>query len=107
MWNRKLKAITFSYDDGVTQDIRLTQLFHKYGLKATFHLNNPGFEKYFPHFLTDPKFVSPDEYKELYRGHEVSCHGEQHSFMFYTPDEYIRREVRENKRFLENIMMNI
>ena len=29
MWNGKNKAITFSYDDGVTQDIRLAALFHK------------------------------------------------------------------------------
>lgn len=31
----KRTAITFSYDDGVTQDIRLIELFNKYNLKAT------------------------------------------------------------------------
>ena len=36
----KKKAITFSYDDGVTQDIRLIELFNKYGLKCTFNLNS-------------------------------------------------------------------
>ena len=30
MFNGKNKAITFSYDDGVTQDIRLIELFNKY-----------------------------------------------------------------------------
>ena len=39
MFQGKMKAITFSYDDGVTQDIRLAELFHKYGMKATFNLN--------------------------------------------------------------------
>ena len=34
------KAITFSYDDGVTQDKRLIEIFNKYGLKATFNLNS-------------------------------------------------------------------
>ena len=34
------KAITFSYDDGVTQDIRLIELLNRYGLKATFNLNS-------------------------------------------------------------------
>ena len=34
------KAVTFSYDDGVTQDRRLIKLFNKYGLKATFNLNS-------------------------------------------------------------------
>ena len=34
------KALTFSYDDGVTQDRRLIELFGRYGLKATFNLNS-------------------------------------------------------------------
>ena len=33
------KAVTFSYDDGVVQDIRLSQIFDKYGLKGTFNIN--------------------------------------------------------------------
>lgn len=40
MFNGKKKALTFSYDDGVTQDIRLIELFNKYGMKATFNLNS-------------------------------------------------------------------
>lgn len=48
MFSGKRKQVTFSYDDGVTQDIRLAELFHKYGLKATFNINSellgpPGF----------------------------------------------------------------
>ena len=37
---KNFKAVTFSYDDGVTQDIRLIELFNKYGLKCTFNLNS-------------------------------------------------------------------
>ena len=40
MWNGKKKAVTFSFDDGVTQDIRLIEIFNKYGLKGTFNLNS-------------------------------------------------------------------
>ena len=40
MFCGKNKAITFSYDDGVTQDIRLIEIFNKYNLKATFNLNS-------------------------------------------------------------------
>ena len=40
MINGKKKAITFSYDDGVTQDIRFIELLNKYGLKCTFNLNS-------------------------------------------------------------------
>ena len=35
-----MKAVTFSYDDGVTQDIRLVEILNRYGLKATFNLNS-------------------------------------------------------------------
>lgn len=34
------KAITFSFDDGHTQDIRLVEMLNKYGMKATFNLNS-------------------------------------------------------------------
>ena len=30
MWNGKKKAITFSYDDGISQDIRIVELLNKY-----------------------------------------------------------------------------
>ena len=39
-WNGKKKAITFSFDDGVAQDIRVIEILDKYGLKATFNLNS-------------------------------------------------------------------
>lgn len=40
MFNGKRKAVTFSYDDGVTQDQRLIALLGKYGLKAIFNINS-------------------------------------------------------------------
>ena len=35
-----LKRLTFSYDDGVTQDRRLVPLLNRYGMKATFNINS-------------------------------------------------------------------
>lgn len=34
------KAITFSYDDGVVQDIKMVDLMAKYGIKATLRCIN-------------------------------------------------------------------
>ena len=34
------KALTMSYDDGVTQDRRLVAIFNRYGIRGTFHLNS-------------------------------------------------------------------
>ena len=41
--NGKLKALTFSYDDGVPQDQRLAEIFDKYHIKATFNFSGKGF----------------------------------------------------------------
>ena len=43
MFNGKNKAFTFSFDDGVLQDIRFIELINKYGLKCTFNLNSEFF----------------------------------------------------------------
>ncbi|MBQ8529317.1 MAG: polysaccharide deacetylase family protein [Clostridia bacterium] len=71
----KFKAVTFSYDDGVKVDLRLAEIFDKYGMKGTFNIN-PS------HILRGEfeKFTTPDEIREhiLGRGHEVAIHGEQH-----------------------------
>jgi len=40
MLNGKKKAITFSFDDGTMQDVRLFEILNKYGLKATFNINS-------------------------------------------------------------------
>ena len=40
MFNGKMKAVTFSYDDCTTQDIKLAELFNKYNVKATFNVNS-------------------------------------------------------------------
>ncbi len=71
----RLKAVTFSYDDGVRQDIRLADIFCKYGMKGTFNLNSSfmGADK-------NSKKMTVGEIKEhiLDRGHEVATHGASH-----------------------------
>ena len=68
LWQHgKERCVTFSYDDGRIEDKRLVELFNKYGLKGTFHLNNPGFEEHFPQFLKEPKFVAPVSMKLFMR----------------------------------------
>ena len=68
----KPKAATFSYDDGVRQDIRLSDLFTRYGLKATFNLNDYN--------LRGTNGLSPEEVEEhiLKPGHEIAVHGFHH-----------------------------
>ena len=42
-WNGKKKAITFSFDDGILQDIRAIEILNRYGLKATFNISTGFF----------------------------------------------------------------
>ncbi len=35
----KKYALTFSYDDAVTQDVRLVAMMNRYGMKGTFNIN--------------------------------------------------------------------
>ena len=60
----KKRIVTFSYDDGSGNDPRLIELFNKYGVKATFHLNTRVFEK-----MTDEG--EKKAFVDRYIGHEV------------------------------------
>ncbi|MBE6612749.1 MAG: hypothetical protein E7632_09680, partial [Ruminococcaceae bacterium] len=68
----KPKAVTFSYDDGVRQDIRFSELLQKHGIRCTFNLNS--------HKLRGERGLTPEEVNEyiLNRGHEVALHGSNH-----------------------------
>ncbi len=99
------KAVTFSYDDGNTQDIRLTELFNHYGLKATFNLNS-GLESDASRWLyKDVPVVRLrlPENREVYRGHEIAVHGREHLCLTQLTDDRLDTELRENARELERI----
>lgn len=75
------KAVTFSYDDGVTQDRRLVEIFNRYGMKATFNLNT-GIQTEKSCFEIDGTFIcrmNQEDIGELYRGHEIAVHGLTHA----------------------------
>ena len=78
MFQGKMKALTFSYDDGVTQDIRLIELFNKYGMKATFNLNSQLLGKdgqlLREGVCVTHKKNNPKDVRYIYEGHEVAVH---------------------------------
>ncbi|HEX2927277.1 MAG TPA: polysaccharide deacetylase family protein [Ruminiclostridium sp.] len=89
----KKKALTFSYDDGQVFDRRLVEIFNKYDMKATFHLNSGT--------LGTDGFVTKKEVKSLYKGHEVSCHSVTHPYLTKLSKEQLVEEIREDRRQLE------
>ncbi|MCD8090931.1 MAG: polysaccharide deacetylase family protein [Clostridiales bacterium] len=94
--NNKRKALTMSYDDGKTADRRLVEIFNKYGIRGTFHINYG--------LLPRPERIEASELKELYKGHEVSAHGLTHQSLSITPGENIIREVMADRAGLEGLV---
>ena len=107
MFNGKMKAVTFSYDDGVTQDQRLIQMLNKYGLKCTFNLNSGLLGK--PGSLVREDVTvahvkpRPCEVRGIYEGHEIAVHTLTHPALSHLSDEDVVREVEEDRIALSEL----
>ena len=94
----KMKAVTFSYDDGVKDDIRLAEIFSKYQLKATFNINSSAL------LSGSDKRLNPDEIKKniLDLGHEVAVHGAEHMASAMVSPTLCLKDAFECRRALED-----
>jgi peptidoglycan/xylan/chitin deacetylase (PgdA/CDA1 family) len=93
MFNGKMKAVTFSYDDGVTQDLRVIEMLNRYGMKGTFNLNSGGLGTRYSGMIEDT-FVYRDkvfanDVKTVYEGHEVASHTVNHPDLTKCDEEKI------------------
>ena len=107
MWQGKKKAITFSFDDGVTQDIRLIEILNKYGLKGTFNINS-SLLGLFGTLGRNGETVShnkilPSQVKEVYQGHEVAVHTLTHPNLTQQSDETVVYQVEEDRKALSKL----
>lgn len=107
MFQGKTKAVTFSYDDGVTQDRRLVDMFNRYGLKATFNLNSgllgaPGTVRIEGRPIAHNK-VPAAQVRALYAGHEIAAHTLTHPMLTDLPDEEICRQVEQDRLALSKL----
>lgn len=108
MFDGKTKALTFSYDDAVTQDQRLIALLDKYGMKGTFNLNS-GFLGTANSLVREDVTVAhvkprPCEIEKIYRGHEVAVHTLTHPMLPSLPDEEVIRQVEEDRIALSKLV---
>ena len=107
MFQGKMKAVTFSYDDGVTQDQRLIRLFDKYGLKCTFNLNSGLLGKPGSLIREDVTVAHvkprPCEVRGIYEGHEIAVHTLTHPALSALSDEDVVREVEEDRLALSEL----
>lgn len=107
MWQGKKKAITFSFDDGVTQDIRLIEILNRYHLKGTFNLNS-GYLGTLGALNRNEKIVRHDKVSgeklcEIYAGHEIAVHTLTHPNLTELDEYTIVRQVEEDRKALSSL----
>ncbi len=71
----RAKAVTFSYDDGTRDDIRLSRIITPKGIKCTFNINSGLLGS-----SSDDRHLTADEIRShiLDAGHEIAVHGQVH-----------------------------
>ena len=99
------KALTFSYDDGVVPDLKLLEIFNKYGIKCTFNLNY-GLGPENGSWNNNGKQIDRlnlAENVEKYAGHEIAAHALTHPDLTKLSTEEARRQMVEDKEGLAKL----
>lgn len=127
MWNGKNKAITFSFDDAVSEDKKIIEILDKYNLKATFNINSgflgvDGTGKYLKkgkvdgeevveingdvyHYEEQPKIrIKPCEVKEVYKNHEVGAHTIKHWPLTILDDDTVALQIEADREILSKLI---
>ena len=97
----KGKALTFSYDDGVFEDIRLIEIFRKNGMRGTFNLNSGQMGN---KNLKHPR-IGADEALSVYTEDvcEIACHGVSHPHLPVCEPAIACTEVIDDRKNLEKL----
>ncbi|MBQ6468187.1 MAG: polysaccharide deacetylase family protein [Clostridia bacterium] len=107
MFGGKMKALTFSYDDGVTQDKRLIEILNKYGLKCTFNLNSGllGTANLLVIGGITVAHCKPQssEVRAIYEGHEIASHTLTHPSLPKLSEEEITEQVEQDRLRLSEL----
>ena len=102
----RAKTLTFSYDDGMLNDVRLVDILDKYNLKATFNISTgkytPEDNEYRENSIWN--YMKKSDTTKLFKGsaHEVAIHGYSHPHLTTLPNAAIAHEVLLDKEILED-----
>ena len=112
----KMKVVQ-CWDDGVLNDIRLTDLLRKYGAKATFNLNpglmgdQPGTDRWqapgdpaWGHNGFMPGKIARKDIPKVYEGFQVASHCWRHQNAGTIPDEEWIRAAVDARKALEDMV---
>lgn len=97
------------WDDGVLNDIRLTEILRKYNAKATFNLTPGRYEKsrrnlqgYHFKDCYHAGRLSQDELTDVYDGFQVASHTMHHKIAGNVPDDEFMADALDARKFLED-----
>lgn len=99
-----MKFLTFSFDDGIEDDVRIVEIMNRYGLKGTFNLNSGNRTlasswKYCDE--KDVRHLNYFDYPNLYDGHEIAGHSYTHPHLEQLDKATLDNEIRLDKKILE------
>lgn len=94
---KKKKVVTFSYDDGSRNDLRLVEVLEKYGAKCTLNLVSGWVD-------ASDNFLSKKDVFELSKTHEIANHTKGHVWNERIPLEQMVSQVVDAKNMLEDII---
>ena len=98
------KSVTFSFDDGVKQDIPFVEMLNKYGMKCTFNLNT-GIASEAQRWVykgIDVIHINATDMRDLYKGYEVAVHTLTHPHLENLNEKTIYNEIYRDKCNLED-----
>ena len=100
------KILTFSFDDGNLDDVRLIEILNKYGLKGTFNLNSGSLtecSKWMYNGEKEVRHINYYEHSELYNGHEIACHTYTHPHLEQLDGKTVYNEIALDKALLSHL----
>lgn len=104
------KYFTLSFDDGITQDIRLMEILRKYGVSCcTFNINTGLLganwswvgEQFQRPDVTHQRFTQRELRSDLYQGFDVEVHTLTHPSLKNLSDAQVRQEVYVDARNIQ------
>jgi len=91
----KYRYVTISVDDGYPGDLKVADLFRKYGLRATF---------YVPAQNSERPVMTRGQIRELAQAFEVGSHTYHHTPLTFMPEENAWAEIQDGKKWLEDVL---
>ena len=95
----KLKAVTFSFDDGTFQDYEMVNMLNHFNMKGTFNVNSKLMYKnsYFTMCGWIKNYrLEKHQVIDLFKGHEIASHTSTHTDFNNLNDDLLKREIDDD-----------